>query len=86
MQTPKAWIEGRNTSTDAVGFFPGPYVEFMRMDKVIANPPPLPPYRPLSKGRTSISKVNNKDGYNNDDSGYIGSPGMNVLNVTLSEK
>ena len=56
------------------------------MDKVIANPPPLPPYRPLSKGRTSISKVNNKDGYNNDDSGYIGSPGMNVLNVTLSEK
>ena len=56
------------------------------MDKVLANPPPLPPYRPIPKGRASISKVYTKDGYNNDDSGYIGSPGMNQVDVTSNEK
>ena len=60
-------------------------MEFLRTDKVLANPPPLPPYRPLPKGRVSISKLNTKDGYNNDDSGYIGSPGMH-FGIILSDK
>lgn len=63
--------------TGASGFFPGTFVEFVRRYETRTNrPPPRPAQRPTPKERTSLSKVARfKDGQNNDDSGYIGSPG-----------
>lgn len=69
-EDPRGWLIGRNTRTCETGYFPGPYVVFIRT--AAAKPPQVPPpKRPVPKPRPSPSTTNSTE---NNDSGYCGSP------------
>uniref|UniRef100_T1J1N3 Phosphatidylinositol 3-kinase regulatory subunit alpha n=1 Tax=Strigamia maritima TaxID=126957 RepID=T1J1N3_STRMM len=68
-EEPKGWLIGRNTRTGETGYFPGPYVTYVRTapEKSLQ----VPPRRPVPKPRPSPSKMNSTE---NNDSGYCSSP------------
>lgn len=69
-EEPKGWLIGRNTRTGDIGYFPGPYVTYVRKAAVQLSYVP-PPRRPVPKPRPSPMKGTLAE---NNDSGYFESP------------
>lgn len=69
-ENPQGWLEGCNQRTGKIGFFPGPYVEYVEQIPAVAAPPipdrPVPKPRTLSKGTSLTAKTQVEP----DDSGY----------------
>lgn len=62
---PEGWLLGRNQRTDQEGYFPGPYVEYIKIA------PPLPPKPDTGdyQTMTGVTRIREQN-----DSGYVGSP------------
>lgn len=69
-EEPKGWLIGRNTRTGDVGYFPGPYVTYVKR-AAVQLPHVPPPRRPVPKPRPSPMKGSSAE---NNDSGYFDSP------------
>lgn len=74
-ENPEGWILGRNQRTDQTGYFPGTFVEYLRTE-VLAPPTPVP-QRPVPRPEPITRNIEE-----NNDSGYIGSPGS-IFNLLL---
>lgn len=74
-ENPEGWILGRNQRTDQTGYFPGTFVEYLRTE-VLAPPTPVP-QRPVPRPEPVTRNIEE-----NNDSGYIGSPG-NIFSSLL---
>lgn len=74
-ENPEGWILGRNQRTDQTGYFPGTFVEYLRTE-VLAPPTPVP-QRPVPRPEPITRNIEE-----NNDSGYIGSPGS-IISLLL---